>query len=217
MDCITEMGRRGKAAAAILAGSSSAVRNAALLAMRDALRTSPDTVLAANAIDLQNAAANKMPPSLQDRLRLTPARLDGMIRAIDEVRGEADPLGEVRGGGTRPNGLRISRVSVPLGVVAVIFEARPNVASDAAALCVKSGNAVILRGGKEAIESNKAIVNLLRGAVVAAGLPADSIQLVEDTARESAQALMKANGLVDVLIPRGGAGLIRAVVEYASV
>jgi glutamate-5-semialdehyde dehydrogenase len=185
--------------------------------MAGALEQGADAILAANEIDMENAQANGMTQSLQDRLRLTPARIEGMQAGISELIAAPDPLGLVLGGGVRPNGLRIQQVSVPLGVIGMICEARPNVTADAAALCLKSGNALILRGGKAAIHSNKAIVNALRGAIQSAGLPADCMQLIEDTSRESANALMRANGLIDVLIPRGGAGLIKTVVEQSSV
>ena len=217
IETIQILGERARVASLALASSSGAARNAALEAMAKALEEREAEILAANEQDMANAVANGMTVSLQDRLRLTPARIAAVAAAILEIQREADPIGLVLGGGVRPNGLRVERVSVPLGVVAVICEARPNVTADAAALCVKSGNAVIMRGGKEAIHSNIAIVSALREAIKGAGLPADGIQLVEDTSRASAQALMQARGLVDVLIPRGGKGLIRAVVEQAEV
>jgi len=214
---ITELGQRAQAASRALAASTGARRNAALAAMADALAAGEGDILAANEIDMENAGRSGMSQSLQDRLRLTFARAEGMRKGIGELIAAPDPLGLMLGGGVRPNGLRIQQVSVPLGVIGMIYEARPNVTADAAALCLKSGNAVILRGGKEAINSNKAIADILRGAVESAGLPADCAQLVEDTSRESARELMQARGLVDVLIPRGGAGLIRAVVEQSCV
>jgi glutamate-5-semialdehyde dehydrogenase len=185
--------------------------------MAEALTANEAAVLAANEIDMQNAARDNMTQSLLDRLRLTPARIEGMRQAVLELLAAPDPLGLVLGGGVRPNGLRIQQVSVPLGVIGMIYEARPNVTADAAALCLKSGNAIILRGGKEAIHSNAAIAGALRGAIEAAGLPADCVQLGEDASRESANALRAARGLIDVLIPRGGAGLIRAVAENSRV
>ena len=214
---IQELGRRAQAASRVLMTSAGAVRSAALEAMDRALKERQAEILAANALDLENAQKNNMRASLQDRLRLTPARIAGMRRGILEIRGMTDPVGVVLGGGALANGLRMQQVSVPLGVIGMIFEARPNVVADAAALCLKSANALILRGGKEAIHSNMAIANALREAIQSAGLPINSVQLVEDTSRESANALMRANGLVDVLIPRGGAGLIKAVVENATV
>ena len=158
-----------------------------------------------------------MASAMLDRLSLSPERLQGMAQGLLEVAELPDPVGVTLSEVVRPNGLRVQKVSVPLGVIAVIFEARPNVSADAAALCLKSGNAVILRGGKEAVRSNAAIVGAMRGAVERAGLPADCICLVEDTSRESARALMRMNDYVDVLIPRGGAGLIHTVVANATV
>ena len=152
-----------------------------------------------------------MSRALLDRLALTEARVQSMARAVKEVAQAADPVGRVLSGETRPNGLRIEKVTVPLGVIGIIYEARPNVTSDAAALCLKAGNAVILRGGKEAFRSNQAVANVLRNALEEAGLPADCVQLVEDTSRQSAQELMALTDYLDVLIPRGGAGLIRSV------
>jgi len=214
---IIQLAHLAQSASLALAMSSGFQRNAALSAMASALAANEAQILAANAIDMASARQAGMTPSLQDRLRLTPARIEGMRQGILELLAAPDPLGLVLGGGVRPNGLQIRQVSVPLGVIGMIYEARPNVTADAAALCLKSGNAVILRGGKEAIHSNKAIADCLRGAIESAGLPADCVQLVEDTSRESARALMRANGLIDVLIPRGGAGLIKAVVEESSV
>jgi len=214
---ITTLGKQAQQAAQTLGVSSGAVRNAALSAMAQALAVHEADILEANELDLQAARENNMRESLQDRLRLTPERIDGMRQGILDIMGQADPLGLVLGGGVRPNGLRIQQVSVPLGVIGMIYEARPNVTADAAALCLKSGNAVILRGGKEAVHSNTAIANALRNAIKSAGLPADCVQLIADTSRESATALMRANGYVDVLIPRGGAGLINAVVENSTV
>ena len=214
---IQELGQRAQAASRALALSTGAQRDAALSAMAEALEQSEAQILAANEIDMENAAQSGMTQSLQDRLRLTPARIAGMRQGILELLAAPDPLGVALGGSVRPNGLRIEQVSVPLGVIGMICEARPNVTVDAAALCLKSGNAILLRGGKEAINSNKSIAGALRGAIASAGLPADCVQLVEDTSRESARELMRANGLIDVLIPRGGAGLIRAVVEESCV
>ena len=214
---VKEMGLRAQAASRVLMVSSGAVRNAALEAMAAALAANEVGILAANALDLANARENNMSESLQDRLRLTPERLAGMRQGIQEIKGAADPIGVVLGGGVLQNGLRTEQVSVPLGVIGMIYEARPNVTADASALCLKSANALILRGGKEAIHSNMAVADALREAIASVGLPADCVQLVEDTSRESANALMRANGLVDVLIPRGGAGLIKAVVENATV
>jgi len=217
MMTITELGHNAQAASRNLAASTGAQRDAALAAMAEALEQGAARILAANEIDMDNAKRDGMSQSLQDRLRLTPARIEGMRKGMFEIIAAPDPLGLVLGGGVRPNGLRIQQVSVPLGVIGMICEARPNVTVDAAALCLKSGNAVILRGGAAAIHSNKALADCLRGAIEGAGLPADCVQIVEDTSRESARELMRANGLLDVLIPRGGAGLIKTVVEEASV
>ena len=214
---ITTLGNNAQAASRALALTSGAQRNAALTAMAEALKQSEAAILAANAIDMQNAAQNNMTQSLQDRLRLTPARVEGMRQGVFELLAAPDPLGLVLGGGVRPNGLRIQQVSVPLGVIGMICEARPNVTVDATALCLKSGNAVILRGGAAAIHSNLAIADALRGAIASAGLPMDCVQVVEDTSRESARELMRANGLIDVLIPRGGKSLIQTVVEESSI
>jgi len=214
---IEQLGKKAQQAARVLAISSSAVRDAALAAMAQALLDKQGDILAANEKDLAAARENNMRESLQDRLRLTPERIAGMRQGILEIMQQADPLGLVLGGGVRPNGLRIQQVSVPLGVVGMIYEARPNVTADAAALCLKSGNVVILRGGREAIHSNTAIANALRTAIQSAGLSEDCVQLVSDTSRDSATAMMQAVGLIDVLIPRGGMGLINAVVQNSRV
>jgi len=214
---IQQMGLRAQEAARALMVSAGSIRNAALQAMARALAEKEAAILEANALDLANAQANNMTVSLQDRLRLTPARIAGMRQGILDIMGMADPIGVVLGGSVLPNGLQVRQVSVPLGVIGMIYEARPNVTADASALCLKSANALILRGGKEAIHSNMAVANALREAIASTGLPADCVQLVEDTSRESANDLMRANGLVDVLIPRGGAGLIKAVVANATV
>ena len=214
---LQELGIRAKAASAELAVASTAQKNKALTAIADALLSHTADILDANARDIDAGKRAGMRDAMLDRLRLDEKRIAGMAQGVREVAAAADPVGRVLWGETRPNGLQIRRVSVPLGVIAVIFEARPNVTSDAAALCLKAGNAVILRGGKEAICSNTAIADCMREAVQSTGLPADCVQLVADTSRESANALMKMNGYIDVLIPRGGAGLIRAVVENATV
>ena len=214
---LEQLGKQAKEAAAVLACAPRAVKDKALNAIADALLCKTAGILEANAQDLQNGKDAGMNQGLLDRLRLTEDRIAGMAQGVREVAAAADPVGRVLWGETRPNGLQIRKISVPLGVIAVIFEARPNVTSDAAALCLKAGNAVILRGGKEAIHSNTAIAACMREAVEEAGLPRDCIQLVENTSRDSANALMKMNDYVDVLIPRGGAGLIRAVVQNATV
>ncbi len=208
---------RAKSASCILMTASTERKNRALLAIADALQANCAQILAENQKDLDAGAQAGLSASLLDRLALSEARIDGMAQGVREVAALPDPVGVVLSETRRPNGLRIQKVSTPLGVLGIIFEARPNVTSDAAALCLKSGNAVILRGGKEAIRSNIAISDVMRAALREVGLPQDCIQLVEDTSRESATALMRLNAYVDVLIPRGGAGLIRSVVENATV
>ena len=214
---LTELGKRAKNAEKVLMTATTAQKNAALENIAAALENAVGDILTANEIDIKNARENGMKESLIDRLALTEKRVLSIASATREVINLPDPIGKTLSGSTRPNGLVIEKVSVPLGVVAVIFEARPNVTADAAALCLKSGNAVILRGGKEAFYSNKAITAAMRRAVAKAGLPEDCIQLVEDTSRESATELMRLNDYVDVLIPRGGAGLIKACVQNSTV
>lgn len=214
---LTELGKRAKNAEKVLMTATTAQKNAALENIAAALENAVGDILTANEIDIKNARENGMKESLIDRLALTEKRVLSIASATREVINLPDPIGKTLSGSTRPNGLVIEKVTVPLGVVAVIFEARPNVTADAAALCLKSGNAVILRGGKEAFYSNKAITAAMRRAVAKAGLPEDCIQLVEDTSRESATELMRLNDYVDVLIPRGGAGLIKACVQNSTV
>ena len=213
---ITEMGARAKEAARVLA-TAGALKEAALLHAAHALWSRREEILAANAQDLEAGKAAGLSQALLDRLALTEGRIQDMKTAVEEVAKAADPVGRILSGETRPNGLRIEKVTVPQGVIGIIYEARPNVTSDAAALCLKAGNVVILRGGKEAIHSNKAVAGVLRDALEEAGLPADCVQLVEDTSRQSAQELMGLTQYLDVLIPRGGAGLIRSVKENARV
>lgn len=217
MTALEQLGRQAKQAERFLRTASTACKDRGLSEIADALVENSAAILDANALDIANGEQAGMSPALLDRLRLNETRIAGMAQGVREIIALADPVGRVLAGGNRPNGLQIVKVAVPLGVVAVIFEARPNVTADAAALCLKSGNAVILRGGKEAIHSNRAIAGVMRRALEKAGLPQDCIQLVEDTSRESANALMRMNAYVDVLIPRGGGGLIRAVVENATV
>ena len=206
-----------KAAQRELARAGGAKRSEALTAISAALRANVETILEANRQDTAAARENGMAESMIDRLTLTPERIESMAKGVDDVAAMPDPVGRVISGTTRPNGLKIEKVSVPLGVIGIIYEARPNVTSDAAALCLKAGNAVILRGGKEAIRSNTAVMELMRGAVREVGLPENVVNLIEDTSRESAGELMRMNGLVDVLIPRGGAGLIKSVVQNSTV
>lgn len=217
MTALEQMGQRAKEAERFLRTASTACKDKGLAEIADALMENCDAILEANTRDIANGEQAGMSAALLDRLRLSQARIAGMAQGVRDIIALADPVGRVLAGGNRPNGLQIVKVAVPLGVVAVIFEARPNVTADAAALCLKSGNAVILRGGKEAIHSNRAIAGIMRRALEKAELPQDCIQLVEDTSRDSANELMRLNDYVDVLIPRGGSGLIRAVVEHASV
>ena len=216
MSVLEQMGINAKAAARTLL-TAGELKNKALLAIADALIENTDKIVSANALDLEAARENGTRAALIDRLTLTPARIEGMADGVRQVAALPDPVGKVLDGTVRPNGLKIEKVKVPLGVIAIIYEARPNVTSDAAALCLKSGNAVILRGGKEAINSNKCIADIMRSAIESAGLPKDCVALVEDTSRASSVELMQLTKYVDVLIPRGGAGLIKAVVENSKV
>ena len=206
-----------KQAAAKLAVTSTAVKNAALLAMAAALEAQQAEILAANERDMTAAAAKGMKSSMLDRLKLTAERISGMADGLRQVAGLADPVGNVIDGKTLPNGLHITKIRVPLGVIGIIYEARPNVTADAAGLCLKSGNAVILKGGSEAMESNKTVAAILAQAAEGAGIPAGSIQFIDTSDRQAVQDLIHMNCLVDVVIPRGGAGLIQAVVRNASV
>ncbi|MBQ7939764.1 MAG: glutamate-5-semialdehyde dehydrogenase [Clostridia bacterium] len=207
---------RAKANSATLARARTEVKNQALCTFAQLLRDNTAAILAANEKDLANAKENGVKDTMLDRLRLTEARIEGMAKGAEDIARLDDPVGK-GDCWTRPNGLSIRRVRVPMGVVGVIFEARPNVAADVAALCIKSGNAVVLRGGKEAIQSNRAIVALVRRALAESGLAAEAVQLIENTTRASSEALMQMRGLIDVLVPRGGKGLIRAVVDNARV
>ncbi|MDJ1130389.1 glutamate-5-semialdehyde dehydrogenase [Streptomyces iconiensis] len=209
--------RRARTASAELAPAPRATRDAALLAVADALLARTDEIVAANAEDVAAARAAGTPASVVDRLTLTPERIAGIASDVRDVIALPDPVGQVQRGSTLPNGLELRQVRVPLGVVGIIYEARPNVTVDAAALCLKSGNAVLLRGSSSARASNTALVAVLRDAVASAGLPADAVQLVPGESRESVKELMRARGLVDVLIPRGGASLIRTVVQESTV
>ena len=212
---LEQMGQKAKTAESALALSGLEQRNKALLFMARMLREEPQDIMSANAKDL--AEASELSAAMRDRLLLNEKRLEGLALAMEEIAALPDPLGRVLFEDTRPNGLKIRRVAVPLGVIAVIYEARPNVTLDAAAMCLKSGNAVILRGGKEAIRSNTALAELARQACRQAGLPEDCVQLVSDTSRESAQELMRLRAYVDLLIPRGGRGLIRSALDNATV
>lgn len=214
---LTELGKKAKEAEKTLMIATTEQKNKALKYIEQALIENADEIIQANTIDLENGKNNGMSEAMLDRLKLDKGRIKGMAKGVEDVVLLPDPVGRVLSETTRPNGLNIKKVSTPLGVIGVIFEARPNVTSDAAALCLKSGNTVILRGGKEAINSNRIIAKTMREAVKKSGLSEDVIQLVEDTSRESANALMQMNEYVDVLIPRGGAGLIQAVVKNATV
>ena len=217
---MTELERQGaqaRAAARVLATASTVQKNQALEAIALALETCWDDVLAANAADMAAARAAGMRPAMLDRLLLDEGRIRGVAAGVRQVMALEDPVGRMVEMTTRPNGLQIGKKTVPLGVIGMIYEARPNVTVDAAVLCLKAGNAVILRGGKEAFATNNALTALMRGAVARAGLPEDAISLVQDTSRASATELMGLRGYLDVLIPRGGAGLIRSVVENARV
>ncbi len=200
-----------------MANASTAVKNEALLAAADLLEVRSGELLTANAQDVSSAEANGIAPGLIDRLRLSPERVTAMADGLRQVATLADPVGEVMSGWVRPNGLRITQVRVPLGVVAIIYESRPNVTSDAAGLCLKSGNAAFLRGSGSAINSNLAIGEVLREAVTKAGLPTDAVIVVDDVSREAATEFMRQRGFIDVLIPRGGHSLIQSILDNATV
>ena len=210
------MGERAKKASRVLAVAGEK-KDKALKAIADALREESGAIKAANAVDIENGRNSGLSESLIDRLLLTDARIEGMASGCEQVAALPDPIGETLSGRILENGLEVRKVRVPMGVIGIIFEARPNVTADAAALCLKAGSAVILRGGKEAINSNKCIASVMRKAVKSAGLPEDAIQLVEDTSRQSSVEMMGLSDYLDVLIPRGGAGLIKAVVENSKV
>ncbi|HEY3844164.1 MAG TPA: glutamate-5-semialdehyde dehydrogenase [Acidimicrobiales bacterium] len=214
---LEQLARRVRAASRVVGRSSASVRNEALGVAADLLDEEWPSLLEANQRDLARAASDGMGATAQDRLRLTEARARGMAAGLRTVAGLADPVGEVVEGWVRPNGLRVTRVRVPLGVVGVIYENRPNVTSDAAGLCLKAGNAAFLRGSSTALESNRAVVGILRRAVTKAGLPEDSVALVEDTSHETAVEFMRLRGLIDCLIPRGGPALIESLLEHATV
>ncbi len=206
-----------KKAAGKLAITSTAIKNKAMLAMAQALLDKQEEILAANAVDMEAAAAKGMKTSMLDRLKLTPERIAGMAEGLEQVAALPDPIGNVVGGSRLANGLSITKVRVPLGVIGIIYEARPNVTADAVGLCLKSGNAVILKGGSEAMQSNIAIANILSEAAESVGIPEGSVQFVDTSDRQAVTDLIHMNGLVDVVIPRGGAGLIKTVVMNATV
>lgn len=206
-----------KQAASKLAITGTAVKNRAMLAMAQALLDKQEEILAANALDMEAAAAKGMKASMLDRLKLTPERIAGMAEGLEQVAALPDPIGNVVGGSRLANGLSITKVRVPLGVIGIIYEARPNVTADAVGLCLKSGNAVILKGGSEAMQSNLTIAKVLSEAAEAVGIPKGSVQFVDTSDRQAVNDLIHMNGLVDVVIPRGGAGLIKTVVMNATV
>lgn len=216
-ELVKSKAQAAKKAAAKLAVAGTAVKNKALLAMAAALENGCAEILAANEKDMEAARAKGMRSSMLDRLQLTEARIAGMADGLRQVAALPDPVGNVVDGKTLPNGLQITKVRVPLGVIGIIYEARPNVTADAAGLCLKSGNAVILKGGSEAMESNKTVASVLAQAAEAAGLPGGAIQFIDTSDRQAVSDLIHLNGLVDVVIPRGGAGLIKTVVMNATV
>ncbi|MBE7026761.1 MAG: glutamate-5-semialdehyde dehydrogenase [Ruminococcaceae bacterium] len=217
MQSLIQMAEKAKKASYELACIDSAKKDDVLKSIADELVKNADYIISQNEIDLKNAREKGISESMLDRLTLTKARIDGIAEGVMQVRALADPVGEVLGMQKRPNGLVIGKKRVPLGVIGIIYEARPNVTVDAAVLCLKSSNAAILRGGSEAINSNKALAKIMRNALLSCGLNEDCVCLIEDTSRETATQMMKLNGYIDVLIPRGGAGLIRSVVENATV
>ncbi len=214
---LNTLGRKAKEASHKLSLYTSEEKDRALKACAKALTDNKEELEKANAVDIENAEKNGTSPAMIDRLRLTEARIKGMAEGLREITELPDPVGELLDSFERPNGLKIEKVRVPIGVIGIIYESRPNVTADAFGLCFKAGNAVILRGGSDAINSNKAIVRVLKEAIKESGLCEDSIQLIEDTSRETATEFMRLNRYLDVLIPRGGAGLIRACLENATV
>ena len=217
MNYAETLGAKAKASEKALRCATSEQKDKALAAIEKALLDNTDRILAANALDLENAVKNGMPAAMQDRLRLTEDRIKGIAQGVADVIKLDDPIGTADSGSVRPNGMRITKIRVPLGVIGIIFESRPNVTVDAAVLCLKAGNVVILRGGKEAYNSNKCLCDIMRSAIAEAGMPEDAVQFVDDTTREVTTQLMKCSNYLDVLIPRGGGGLIRAVKENATV
>lgn len=212
-----ELGRRGKEASRIIGKAGTAEKNRCLEVIASVLWERREEILKANDEDVKAGRENGLTEGFIDRLTLTEDRIGGICDGVRKLIQLDDPVGVVEGGSLRPNGLRIEKVRVPMGMVGIIFESRPNVTVDGATLCLKSGNAVLLRGGKEAIRSNLALTAIMRQALSDCGFPEDCIQLVEDTSRDSAARMMRLNGYLDLLIPRGGAGLIRSVVENATV
>jgi len=214
---IEAMGRKARAAAHQLAATAGRVRNSALLAMADGIEAAQDQLLAANGLDVDQARQDELAPAMVSRLTLSPKKIAAMTQCVREVASQVDPVGQTIEAYDRPNGLRIEKRRVPIGVVGIIYESRPNVTTDAAALCLKSGNATILRGGKEVIHTNGVLADVIGKALASAGLSPDAVQIVGTTDRNAVKALVQAEGLVDLVIPRGGESLIRAVVEQATV
>ena len=217
MNYLEELGQRAKEASRVLGRLSQPEKNKGLLAAAKALKENAELLLTANEQDIVRARENHMKESLVDRLKLTEARINAMAEGLEQIVSLEDPIGEVISMKQRPNGLMIGEKRVPLGVVGIIYESRPNVTADAFGLCFKTGNSVILRGGSDALCSNQAIVKVLQEALEGSGLPKDSILLIEDTSRETVKEFMRLNQYVDVLIPRGGAGLIKSVVENSTI
>jgi len=214
---LLKKGTLAKEASFRLTAIDTETKNKALISIAKALKDNSDIIIEANNKDIKNAREKGIRESMIDRLTLTKERIDDISEGVLQVVDLKDPIGQTVDEWTRPNGLKIARKRVPMGVIAIIFEARPNVTVDAAVLCLKTSNAVILRGGSEAINSNKAIMKIMQDAAYSAGIPAGSMDIIEDTSRETATELMRLNSYVDVLIPRGGKGLIKSVVENATV
>lgn len=217
MSYTEELGQRAKAVESAVATASTTQKNKALAAISAALIANTELIIAENAKDMAAAKENGISESLQDRLRLDESRIAGIAKGVDELIALNDPIGEIIEGITRPNGMRIAKTRVPLGVIGIIYESRPNVTVDAAALCLKAGNVVILKGGKEAINSNICLGRIMREAIASTGMPADAVQVVENTSRETTNELMRLNKYLDVLIPRGSGRLIQAVLNTATV
>lgn len=216
-EMLNTLGKNARNAEVLVRNLSANEKNEVLLKVAEALTENADTLTAANALDVENGRKNNMPEALVDRLLLTGDRIRGMAEGLRQVAALEDPVGEVLGMKKRPNGLMIGQKRVPLGVIGIIYEARPNVTADAFALCFKTGNVVILKGGSDAIHSNEAIVKCIREVLREQGITEDAIQLITDTSRETTAEFMKMNQYVDVLIPRGGRGLIKAVVENSTI
>lgn len=217
MTYLEELGCKAKKAEAAIRGISQNTKNLALAAIADSLVKNAELIISDNQKDIENAKANNMSEAMQDRLRLNMKRIEAMAEGVRKIVGLPDPVGKVLGGKELPNGLKIVKKSVPLGVVGIIFESRPNVTVDAAALCLKSGNVSVLRGGSDAINSNKRLVSIMREAIKEAGVDENAINLVEDTSREAVGEFMKLNRCIDVLIPRGGHGLIQNVINNSTI